>query len=203
MDGHRTYHAIDDHAPLPCGPAMFYECMKCGDTVESLPAGSVYCSCGNIAIDVDYGRLSIKDFENARCFTVVEDEDHPTGSTSLSPQQTTASGGQKGVGPSVHLPNKSGSRSALPVLGVFAVALALQVVASFVLPSGIAGAATSSLLLLSMVFWYSSCIGWLVAIFVYRPSSTKQLAFFLALFVLVLIGAWITADMTVSYGMAT
>lgn len=95
------------------------------------------------------------------------------------------------------------SRSALRILALFAAALALQVVASLVLPSGVAGAATSSLLLLSMVFWYGSCIGWLVAIFVYRPSSTKQLAFFLALFVLVLIGAWITADMTVSYGMAT
>lgn len=54
-----------------------------------------------------------------------------------------------------------------------------------------------------MVFWYGSCVGWLVAIFIYRPSSAKQLAFFLALFVLVLIGAWITADMTRSYGMAT
>jgi len=47
---------------------LFYECLRCGESIPSRPVGSTHCKCRNIMIDVDYGRLSIEDHDKARLF---------------------------------------------------------------------------------------------------------------------------------------
>lgn len=54
----------------PAAEGLFYECMTCGTMIPSLPPDSTSCRCHNISIDVDYGRLSIKNHDEARLFAV-------------------------------------------------------------------------------------------------------------------------------------
>ena len=54
---HVPYDAKEGH---PMGNSMFYECMVCHDVFPSLPDESIYCSCRNFHIDVDYGRIAAR-----------------------------------------------------------------------------------------------------------------------------------------------
>ena len=47
---------------------VFYECLGCSDCVPSLPPESQGCRCGNVFIDVPFGRLSIRDGAIVRAF---------------------------------------------------------------------------------------------------------------------------------------
>jgi len=42
----------------PAGADIYFRCVLCGGTVPSLPPDSVSCSCGNVRIDIDYGRAA-------------------------------------------------------------------------------------------------------------------------------------------------
>lgn len=44
----------------PVARNLFYRCKSCGETIPSQPNECMGCSCGNIFIDVDYARISIK-----------------------------------------------------------------------------------------------------------------------------------------------
>lgn len=44
----------------PVGPKLSYRCKSCGDVIPSQPEDGVGCRCGNIFVDVDYARVSIK-----------------------------------------------------------------------------------------------------------------------------------------------
>jgi hypothetical protein len=68
--GKRVYHSFDPNAGYPAGGNLYYECVTCGVVLPSSPSDSTLCSCGNIAIDVDYGRISIKDHAAARLFSL-------------------------------------------------------------------------------------------------------------------------------------
>ena len=68
-DKNRTYHSYNPKQGYPAGSNLYYECQKCGDVVPSLPKDSIFCSCRNIAIDVDYGRISIKDYSLVKLFS--------------------------------------------------------------------------------------------------------------------------------------
>jgi len=46
----------------PKGQDIWYRCTKCSGFVPSQPQDNVSCTCGNIAIDVDYCRLDVDDF---------------------------------------------------------------------------------------------------------------------------------------------
>lgn len=51
---------FDPKSGYPVGPRFSYRCMSCSETVPSQPTESMGCKCGNVFIDVDYGRISVK-----------------------------------------------------------------------------------------------------------------------------------------------
>jgi hypothetical protein len=52
----------------PSAKDIFYECKVCDDVIISNPTKSLQCSCHNIIIDADYGRMVIKDESMVRVF---------------------------------------------------------------------------------------------------------------------------------------
>jgi hypothetical protein len=70
IQGKKTYVDFDPTDGFPAGGNLFYECLICGQVLPSLPSESDGCSCGNIRIDVDYGRISIKDHNRIRLFSL-------------------------------------------------------------------------------------------------------------------------------------
>ena len=52
-------------APVPAGGDIYYLCSLCGDRIESIPIHGAACECRNIIVDVDAGRISIKNYEHA------------------------------------------------------------------------------------------------------------------------------------------
>jgi len=55
---------IDDTSNAIRGKNIYYKCTICGDTIYSLVKDNIGCKCGNIFIDYDYFRLSVKDVKN-------------------------------------------------------------------------------------------------------------------------------------------
>lgn len=55
----RTYVSFSERGGWPAGPSLYYRCLRCGDVLPSLPEQNVECSCDNIQIDIDYGRLHV------------------------------------------------------------------------------------------------------------------------------------------------
>ena len=66
----RHYLNFNASSGFPAGSKLYYECKRCGDVVPSQPADSTHCTCGNIMIDVDYGRFSVDDATQVRLFEV-------------------------------------------------------------------------------------------------------------------------------------
>lgn len=64
----RSYLNFDPVAGYPAGPDIFYECSKCGGVIPSEPKDGIGCSCRNIFIDVDAGRVSIRDDSMMKIF---------------------------------------------------------------------------------------------------------------------------------------
>jgi len=52
---------VDLSKGYPVGSDIEYECGVCGDALASMPVCSVACKCRNVIIDVDAGRVAIKD----------------------------------------------------------------------------------------------------------------------------------------------
>jgi hypothetical protein len=67
----RTYYSFNPQSGYPAGKDLYYECLRCGDVIHSLPIESMMCSCRNIAIDIEYGRVSIKDHSMVKTFSIV------------------------------------------------------------------------------------------------------------------------------------
>ncbi len=51
------------------GKDIFYECGICQSIIPSMPKDNIHCSCGNIGIDKDLHRLSVREYAN---FTVLK-----------------------------------------------------------------------------------------------------------------------------------
>lgn len=64
----RNYLGFDSLRAYPRGKSVFYECEKCGDTIPSYPDDGIVCSCRNIFIDVDAGRVSVEDETKLKIF---------------------------------------------------------------------------------------------------------------------------------------
>jgi hypothetical protein len=66
MNEHPPYdvikNGIADTSQAPRGKDIFYRCTICGGVVSSIPPDNVGCACGNVFIDVDYARLSVRDY---------------------------------------------------------------------------------------------------------------------------------------------
>lgn len=52
---------FDPRNGYPAGEHIAYQCLRCGARVPSRPVEFAACDCGNIKIDVDGGRVSVKD----------------------------------------------------------------------------------------------------------------------------------------------
>jgi hypothetical protein len=64
----RSYVPFDPRSGYPTGDNLYYECTICGDTLPSLPEDGIGCSCRNIFIDVDAGRMSVRDDSKIKLF---------------------------------------------------------------------------------------------------------------------------------------
>ncbi|MCD4824437.1 MAG: hypothetical protein K8S55_07510 [Phycisphaerae bacterium] len=69
----RQYHQFNPSKGFPASKSLSYECLNCGEVIPSLPEDSVHCTCRNIMIDADYGRISIQEPDLVRLFS----ETHP------------------------------------------------------------------------------------------------------------------------------
>lgn len=52
----------------PAGKDMFYECRLCKIQISSQPKVFQTCECGNISIDIDAGRVTVKDYSKFKIF---------------------------------------------------------------------------------------------------------------------------------------
>ncbi len=66
----KNYLAIDVAKGYPAGDKIRYECLLCGDSIPSKPAHAVACSCRNIIVDVDAGRVAVKDNNRFKAYVV-------------------------------------------------------------------------------------------------------------------------------------
>ncbi|KUM52367.1 hypothetical protein AR688_08680 [Rheinheimera sp. EpRS3] len=67
MEERRYLNFNLDHG-YPVGKGIYYECIICGDVIPSHPEEGMGCSCRNIFIDVDAGRVSIKNESQFKAF---------------------------------------------------------------------------------------------------------------------------------------
>ena len=64
----RVYWPVNPDHGYPFGALVFYECSQCGTILRSRPRVNAGCRCGNLFIDLDYGRLSVTDESQLRIF---------------------------------------------------------------------------------------------------------------------------------------
>lgn len=64
----RVYLNFNPAEGYPVGPSTFYECSKCGDVIPSNPVEGTGCTCRNIFVDVDAGRISVRDDSKMKVF---------------------------------------------------------------------------------------------------------------------------------------
>lgn len=69
----RRYIQIDWSKGVAAGDNLYYECLRCAESIPSLPVDSVACSCENIAIDVDCGRVHVDEPGQLRAFLFLDD----------------------------------------------------------------------------------------------------------------------------------
>lgn len=58
---------------FPAGPDIYYECLVCGENVSSMPKHSIACKCRNIIVDVDAGRLAVKNLESFEAYVASQE----------------------------------------------------------------------------------------------------------------------------------
>ena len=68
------YVEFDPKQGYPRGPDLSYECLRCHKIVPSMPQGNTWCDCYNLCIDVDAGRLAVKDDSLLRLVRVEEED---------------------------------------------------------------------------------------------------------------------------------
>jgi hypothetical protein len=64
------YVTVPTHQEMPAEllgvPGLFWECLECGEVVNSLPNITVMCTCGNVLINIDAGERLFRDSGRAR-----------------------------------------------------------------------------------------------------------------------------------------
>lgn len=66
----RNYLNFDFSKGYPAGTGIRYECGVCGSTLPSIPEHSVACKCRNVIVDVDAGRVAVKDNSKLKAYVV-------------------------------------------------------------------------------------------------------------------------------------
>jgi len=67
----RKYINFDHSKECPSRENLYYECIKCADVIPSKPGKNMRCTCHNIMIDWDAGKLAILDYNLVRLFEEV------------------------------------------------------------------------------------------------------------------------------------
>ncbi len=70
----KTYVDIDPQAGYPRGPDLFYECQICRSMLSSMPNDNIHCACLNIRIDVEAGRMAVRDQSRIKLVRIERDE---------------------------------------------------------------------------------------------------------------------------------
>ena len=66
----KQYIDFDPKQGYPAGKTIVYECLACGGTVSSMPSYQEpwACTCGNVSVDGDAGRVSVTNAAQLRAF---------------------------------------------------------------------------------------------------------------------------------------
>ena len=64
----KRFLAFNPAEGFPTGNKLHYLCTVCGGVLPSRPDRSIACACRNVAIDVDAGRMSVRDEAKLRLF---------------------------------------------------------------------------------------------------------------------------------------
>ncbi len=72
----KTYVDFDPKAGYPRAADLFYECETCHALLSSMPTDNTHCDCYNILIDVEAGRMAVKDNSLIRLVRI-EPAEHP------------------------------------------------------------------------------------------------------------------------------
>ncbi len=64
----REYLEFDSAKGYPAASDLFYQCLRCGDIVPSIPEKATRCTCHNILVDVSYARMNILEPAKAKLF---------------------------------------------------------------------------------------------------------------------------------------
>jgi hypothetical protein len=67
----RQYLTFDPSKGYPANKDLYYECLKCGDVIPSIPKTETDCKCRNIMIDVGFSRMDIQDPAKVRLFRLI------------------------------------------------------------------------------------------------------------------------------------
>lgn len=67
--GPRAYITFDPSQGYPAGPGIFYECLRCGGVLESMGIPGE-CSCDNVVVDPDAGRVMVREKDKMRAFRI-------------------------------------------------------------------------------------------------------------------------------------
>lgn len=68
MNSPRVYWSFDHTTGYPVGPNLYYECLRCGEVLPSLPDDSCQCNCWNIGIEIGFSRIAVDDPTQVRLF---------------------------------------------------------------------------------------------------------------------------------------
>jgi len=64
----RSYLRLNSAEGLPAGRGIWFECECCGDSLPSQPEHAIACSCRNVVVDADAGRVAVKDHSKLRAY---------------------------------------------------------------------------------------------------------------------------------------
>jgi len=67
----KKYLDFVPNGSLPPGKDKFLECLLCGETVPVYPEHNTRCMCQNIRVDMEYGRVAIRDWNAIKLFEEV------------------------------------------------------------------------------------------------------------------------------------
>jgi hypothetical protein len=67
----KRYLPFDPKVVWPSEDNLYYQCLRCGDTVPSKPREFIRCRCGNISIDPEAYRLAAEHEDAIKLFEEV------------------------------------------------------------------------------------------------------------------------------------
>jgi hypothetical protein len=73
----KTYVDFDPQAGYPRSADLYYECQECDTIVPSMPSDNCHCRCFNVRIDVEAGRMAVRDRSHVRLVRMDSEECSP------------------------------------------------------------------------------------------------------------------------------